>query len=224
VAQNSFCALSFGRDPLPICGMAKSLRAKKAPASETPHVAPQLDALPSIPASSVFSFLKDTRGALTWTARDLAASLQLSEQDANKILTLLQLQGYVQQKADSQEWLTTASGEIVSNSKLPRLSRESVEEALNTLMDRIAAINRDPRAEYQITKAVAFGDFLSDGPKVQAADVGIELRRRNPASEGDQADKLAFLKQLAREKRFLHIQPYEKWMSDRSHRGLLPPR
>ena len=203
--------------------MAKSLRARKAPASETPHVVQKLDALPSIPASAVFSFLKDTRGALTWAARDLAESLKLTEQDANKILTLLELQGYVRQKAENQEWLTTASGEIVSNSKLPRLSRKSVEQALATLTDRIAAINRDARAEFKINKAVAFGDFLGDRGKVQAADVGIELRRRNPASERNPANELAFLKQLARKSRFLHTQPYEKWMTDRPHRSLLAP-
>ena len=162
--------------------MAKSIRKKKPSAPLTPDAEPQLDSLPSVPTAAVFSFLKDTRGALTWTAHDLAEALKLSRQDANKILTLLQLQGYVHQNSDSQQWLTTASGEIVSGSTLPRLSRESVEQAVATLADRIAAINRDPRAEFKLPKAVAFGDFLSDRPKVQAADVGVELRRRNPSS------------------------------------------
>ncbi len=170
---------------------------------------PQLDSLPSIPTAAVFSFLKDTRGALTWAAHDLAEALKLSEQDA--------------QNSDSQQWLTTASGEIVSGSTLPRLSRESVEQAVATLADRIAAINRDARAEFKIPKAVAFGDFLSDRPKVQAADVGVELRRRNPSSAYDPASEAAFLKQLSRKSRFLHIRPYEKWMTERPHRNLLPP-
>ncbi len=183
---------------------------------------PQLDSLPSIPTAAVFSFLKDTRGALTWAAHDLAEALKLSEQDAKKILTLLQLQGYVHQNSDSQQWLTTASGEIVSGSTLPRLSRESVEQAVATLADRIAAINRDPRAEFKIPKAVAFGDFLSDRPKVQAADVGVALRRRNPLSAYGQASEPAFLKQLSRKSRFLHIRPYEQWMTERPHRNLLP--
>ena len=203
--------------------MAKSIRKKKPSAPVIPDAVPQLDSLPSIPTTAVFSFLKDTRGALTWTAHDLAEALKLSEQDANKILTLLQLQGYVQQKSDSQEWLTTAPGEIVSGSTLPRLSRESVAQALAALADRIRAINRDPKVEFKIIKAVAFGDFLSDCPKVQAADVGIELRRRNPASAHDQTSEPAFLKQLAPKSRFLHIRPYEKWMAERPHRSLLIP-
>jgi len=70
---------------------------------------------------------------------------------------------------------------------------------------------------------VAFGDFLSDRPKVQAADVGIELRRRNPARAHDQTSEPAFLKQLAPKSRFLHMRPYETWMTERLHRSLLPP-
>ena len=203
--------------------MAKSIRRKKPSAPIAPDAVPQLDSLPSIPIAAVFSFLKDSRGALTWTAQDLAEALKLSEQEANKILTLLQLQGYVDQNSDSQQWLTTASGEIVSGSTLPRLSRESVEQALAALADRIAAIDRDPGAEFKITQAVAFGDFLSDRPKVQAADVGIELRRRNPARPIDQEREAAFLKELARKSRFLHVRHYEKWMTERPHRNLLPP-
>jgi hypothetical protein len=41
--------------------MARSLRPEEAPAVEIPHVAPRLDALPSIPTAAVFSFLKDTQ-------------------------------------------------------------------------------------------------------------------------------------------------------------------
>ena len=202
---------------------AKPIRKKKPSAPITPEAVPQLDSLPSIPTAAVFSFLKDTRGALTWTAHDLAEALKLSRQEANKILTVLQLQGHVHQNSDSQQWLTTASGEIVSGSTLPRLRRESVEQTVTTLADRIAAINRDPRAEFKITKAVAFGDFLSDRPKVQAADVGVELRRQHPSSAYDQASEPAFLKQLSRKSRFLHLRPYEKWMAERAHRNLLPP-
>jgi DNA-binding IclR family transcriptional regulator len=107
-----------------------------------------LDSLPSIPSAAVFSFLKDTRGALTWTAHDLAEALKLSRQDANKILTVLQLQGYVHQNSGSQQWLTTASGEIVSGSTLPRLSRESVEQAVATL----AALRRSIETQERSSK------------------------------------------------------------------------
>ena len=42
-------------------------------------------------------------------------------------------------------------------------------------------------------------------------------------ARNDQASEPAFLKQLSRKSRFLHIRPYEKWMTERPHRNLLPP-
>jgi hypothetical protein len=133
------------------------------------------------------------------------------------------MQGYVQQKDDIDEYLTTASGEAVSGSKLPRMKRESVEEALSTIAERIAAINRDPRAKFSIRKAVAFGDFLSKRPQVQVADVAVMLTRRTPVSGNGNQDEeeRAFLKQLQARNRFVHIQRYQPWMCERTHQKML---
>jgi hypothetical protein len=170
----------------------------------------------------VFSFLKDTRGALTWKIRDFQDCLNIGAKDAKQILAILQMQGYIQQKDDKDEYLTASSGEAVSGSKLPRMKRESVEEALSTITERIAAINRDPRAKFSIRKAIAFGDFLSKRPQVQA-DIGVMLTRRTPVSGNEDNDKegQTFLKQLQAKNRFVHVQRYQPWMSDRTHRKLL---
>jgi hypothetical protein len=179
--------------------------------------------LPSVSTSAVFSFLKDTRGALTWKMRDFQDCLNIDAKDAKQILAILQMQGYIQQKDDTDEYLTTASGEAVSGSKLPRMKRERVEEALSTITERIEAINRDPRAKFNIRKAVAFGDLLSKRVQVQAADVGVMLTRRTPPSgnEDNNKEEQAFLKQLQAKNRFVHVQRYQAWMSDRTHRKLL---
>jgi hypothetical protein len=179
--------------------------------------------LPSVSTSAVFSFLKDSRGALTWKVRDFQDCLDIAAKDAKQILAILQMQGYVQQKDDKDKYLTTASGEAVSESKLPRMKRESVEEALSTITERIAAINRDPRAKFSIRKAVAFGDFLSKRPQLQAADVGVMLTRRTLVSANDDNDEeeRTFLKQLQAKNRFVHILRYQPWMSERTHRKLL---
>src|ERR1700693_2560412 len=95
------------------CAMAKSTRKKKAPAVATPDAKPSLDSMPNIPVAAVFSFLKDKRGTPRLTLRDLTQTLNISEQDARKVLTILKLQGYASEKGDN-ELLTTASGEIVS--------------------------------------------------------------------------------------------------------------
>jgi len=198
--------------------MAKSARMKKAPAVATPDAKPSLGSMPNIPVAAVFSFLKDKRGALSWTLRDLTQTLNISEQDARRVLAILKLQGYVSETSDN-ELLTTASGEIVSGSKPPRFTRECVDRAFSGLSDRIAANNSDRNTDFKITQAVAFGDFLSGGANCQAADVGIELTPREPASGRDQVNY--FLKQLRGKSQFLNIKPFEPWMSKRSHRRLL---
>jgi hypothetical protein len=197
--------------------MAKSSRASKSPSAASS--APNLRVMPTIPIAAVFSFLKDMRGTLTWREEDLIATLKIARKDSDKILALLQMQGYVQ-KTQSGEWLTTASGEIVSDSKSPRFKPANIEQALTALSVRIADTNRDVHSEFKISKAVAFGDFLNRPSKCQAADVGIELRPRVAGKDRDKMEERNFLKQLAAKNKFLHAQPYEEWMSERPHRRL----
>jgi hypothetical protein len=114
----------------------------------------------------------------------------------------------------------------ISGAKTARFTREAVEQALPALHDRIQAINSDPNAEYAVSEAVVFGDFLSDQARVQAADVGIRLTPHKANSEGSRSAVVhkaeeAFLKQLRGKSAGLHIGAYEPWMSDRSHRELL---
>jgi hypothetical protein len=179
--------------------------------------------LPAVSTSGVFSFLKDTRGVLTWKMRDFQDCLNIGTKDAKQILSILQMQGYIQQQDDRKDYLTTASGEVVSGSKPPRMKRERVEEALSAIAERIAVVSRDARAKFHIRKAVAFGDFLSTRPQLQAADVGVMLIRRTPISGNQDKDEeeRVFLKQLQGRNRFLHVQRYQPWMSERSHRILI---
>jgi len=171
---------------------------------------------------AVFSFLKDTRGALSWRSGDLARCLDVAPNDAKRILEILEMQGYIRRKEGSDEYLTTSSGESVSGSKLPRLKRERVEEALETMTARIAAVNRDPRSKFTIRKAVAFGDFLSDRGALQAADLGVMLtRRRSPSGDESEDEERAFFTELQAKNRFVHVRRYQHWMSERSHRSLL---
>jgi hypothetical protein len=127
--------------------------------------------LPSVSTSAVFSFLKDTRGALTWKMHDFQDCLNIGAKDAKQILAILQMQGYIQQKDDTDEFLTTASGEAGSGSKLPRMKRESVDEALSTITERIAAINRDPRAKCDGQAEKFYRDLKQRGIRVR---VGLE--------------------------------------------------
>ncbi|HTU35203.1 MAG TPA: hypothetical protein VMF66_15475 [Candidatus Acidoferrum sp.] len=178
-----------------------------------------------MPAAEAFSFLRETRGLATWTVRDMAKSLRITVADAEHVAAILQLQGYVK-PAGTNEWMTTLSGEDVSKSKPPRFTPERVEQVIAELRQHIGANKHDSRSRYQITKAVAFGEFLSDRPRVQAVEVGIELSPKNSrGADGNSAEEhkaqKAFLKSLAPKGGILQVSFYQKWMSDRTHLDLL---
>lgn len=183
--------------------------------------------LPQIAAEAALSFLKDTKGTLTWSAKDLAEALQISRRDAEQAIQFLEAQGYAQRARESGEWMTTPAGESVSGTKAPRFARESVEQAVNALRERLKQTNQDAKAPFRVSEAVAFGDFLrKDRARVQAADVGIALEKRGQrqgqlrsASEAKQ--ERAFLRQLRGKTALLQVRPYADWMSKRSHRKLL---
>jgi hypothetical protein len=180
--------------------------------------------LPSIPLAAVLSFLKETRGALTWSTKDIVDSLKISQAEANQIISILSLlQGYVKPALDDEGWLTTPAGEDVSGSRLPRYKLQSVTEALVGLESRIKSSNLDRHARFQVSEAVAYGDFLLGRSMVQAADVGIRLVSGKGMAEEHSPSRLsvAFLRQLRGKTPHIQLHPYEPWMSIRSHRKLV---
>src|ERR1700730_12059018 len=93
--------------------------------SKTPR-----ELMPSVPAAGMLSFLKDTRGLLTWTTRDLAETLGIPASEAAKVITIMEMQGYVKAAEGAREWFTTPAGQTVSGSKLPHYAPERVTSAL----------------------------------------------------------------------------------------------
>jgi hypothetical protein len=175
-----------------------------------------------MPAAAAFSFLKQTRGLDSWGLSDLAKALKITFAAAKQILTLLELQGYVRRQG--AEWTTTPQGEEVSGSTMPRLKRETVDRATKELAKQIKAVNEDPKADYRVTEAVAFGDFMNQTVRAQAADVGIRLQPRreaNPRSAKGQQEEQAFLARLRGRSAMFNVKPYEDWMGRRSHVQLL---
>jgi len=189
---------------------------------------PPREVMPSVPAAAVMSFLKDTRGLLSWTTRDLAETLNIPASEAAKVIPIMEMQGYVKAAEGAREWFTTPAGQTVSGSKLPHYTRERIAAALNGLKERIAGARKDFKSPFKISAAVAFGDFLGDQPRVQAPDVGIELAKRKSdaaakPSATEAKARLAFLKQLRGKNTPLNLQLYQDWMSKRSHQNLLRP-
>jgi hypothetical protein len=191
-------------------------------------------AFPAIPAEAALSFLKDTKGALNWTARDLADTLKINRPQSEQALALLQAQGYVQPaRVGKGQWITTPAGETVSGARSPRFTRESVEQSLGALKNRIQQNNKNRQAPFRIIDAVAFGDFLlPHRARVQSADVGIRLAprgesatRNDSATEQHSATEAQaerkFLRELRARSAHLNLRPYAEWMRTRTHRDLL---
>jgi DNA-binding transcriptional MocR family regulator len=203
---------------------------KKRPSPERPEthiLATPSPTQPSIPAEAALSFLKDTKGAVTWSVRDLADALKIGRREAEQVAALLAAQGYVQPARGTDEWLTTPAGESVSGAKPPRFTRESVERAVESLKERIKQVNKDSKSAFRIADAVAFGDFLlSDRTRVQAPDVGIGLTPRGqavgePRSAPAAKAERQFLRQLRGKTALLYIRPYAAWMRKELNSDLL---
>jgi hypothetical protein len=177
---------------------------------------------PAIPLAAVLSFVKETRGALTWSTKDMVRSLKIAESEANQIIAILCLQGYAKPATENDGWLTTPAGEEVSESRMPRFARDKVDEALSLLVKRIKSINEDRKAKFHISEAVVYGDLLLGRPIVQAADVGIDLVAGKQKSQlNSSKETVSFLKLLRGKSLLLQLHPYQPWMAGRSHRKLI---
>jgi hypothetical protein len=138
------------------------------------------------------------------------------------VLSVLQLQGYVEPAGTNGKWRTTDAGALVSRSKPARYTRASVEAALEALGDRIRRVNEDPTSPFTIEEAVVFGDVLSAKAKIQPANVGVRLKALKEEPETTATKHVArFLKELRGKSALLHVVSYEPWMSERLHLKLI---
>jgi hypothetical protein len=186
----------------------------------------------TVPADAALSFLRDTKGLLSWSLREISQTLNISREEAERVVALLQIQGYVQPEMHKAgEWITTPSGETVAGAKPPRFDRETVQAALTSLKQRIQDTNKDRAAKFQVTRAVAFGDFLAkDRTRVQAADVGVELARKDRGlasneitishSAAEAREEQRFLRELRGRSALINIKNYSEWMGTRTHQKL----
>jgi hypothetical protein len=172
------------------------------------------------------SFLRDVHSWLTWSEQDFAAMMNVGKDQTTEVLGMLQLAGYVE-PLEKGKWRTTDQGRQIAGGKTPRFTAESMKRALQELKERIKLLNEDPTASYTITRAVAFGDFLLDRVRVQAAEAGIELQLRAPTESGNKERatshhrETGVLKRLHGKTALLRVRQYEPWMGNRSHQTLL---
>jgi hypothetical protein len=216
----------------PVSPAPQSQTAETPPKSSTGAARLKITPRATIPAEAALSFLRDTKGSLSWTLREMSQTLDVSLEEAERVVALLQIQGYVQPESHKKgEWMTTPSGETVAGAKPPRFDPETVEAALTSLRQRIEDTNKDRAAKFQITRAVAFGDFLAkDRARVQPADVGIELARKDRERPPDEIatshsaaearEEQHFLRLLRGRTALINMKNYSEWMGTRTHQKL----
>jgi hypothetical protein len=176
--------------------------------------------VPGLSLAAVMSFLKETKGLLTWTSLDLASTLNISEAEASSVLAILKLQDYIRATPVVGEWITSPAGESVSGATTPRFLLQGVNNALTKLSGRMRAFNKDSSALFRIKQAVAFGDFLREPSRVQAADVGLECVAKKLTERSTKKTVSDILKELRNGSLVLNLHSYQPWMSQRTHRTL----
>jgi hypothetical protein len=91
-----------------------------SPRRTIPITSPNLKFLPQ----AVFSFLKETKGIIACSLKDLSKSPNISASDAKRVAAALEMQGYIKPHEGNQ-WITTLAGEMVSGAKSPRYTPEA---------------------------------------------------------------------------------------------------
>lgn len=181
-----------------------------------------------IPAPALLSVLKQLGSEPFWDAKRLAAILDLKTTDVPQVLATLQMLGYIEPAPGKKRaWRNTAAGNTVSGTKPPRFNRDSVLEAIQELRKRAGEMNGDPSVPFRIKGLLAFGDFLDERPKVQAADVGVALVPRRPQEAGpetavERKHEEQALAGLKAKSAMLQLHRLEDWMRRRAHQDLQP--
>jgi hypothetical protein len=180
-----------------------------------------------VPAPALLSFIKQVSAEPFWDTKRLTDILKVKAGDAQQITATLEMLGYAEPVPGKRGvWRNTQAGNTVSRAKPPRFNRDRILDALDQLRSRAKQMNSDPASPFRVTELIAFGDFLDQHPKVQAADVGVGLSPRHsdqalPATAVEHKSEEHALADLKEKSPMLHLYLIENWMLKRSHRDLL---
>ena len=101
------------------------------------------------PAEEALSFLRETRGVTTWTARDMADSLKIGVADAKRVIPILEPTRLRQTGRGNDLDMTTVSRQRRFRIEASSVHQQRVAQALDKLRGRIAEINRDLQSALQ---------------------------------------------------------------------------
>lgn len=153
-----------------------------------------------LPVLEVRRFLRDTMHNYGWDRRALKTMLKLSDRRCAEVLRSLSEEGYIEASPNFRgAWRNTTKGNaLASASAAKSLRRQTADQKLSELLDRVHFVN-SPACDflYWVEEVALFGSMLKQQQSVNDIDVCVRMRRK---LDGDAYSKAADLRRrMARE-------------------------
>jgi predicted nucleotidyltransferase len=132
------------------------------------------------PALYVRALLRRLRSN-SWTVKEVARLLKVSEGEARRLVYALRVLGYVEVVPEQRAgtWRNTMVGNALANASAARpISRAEASRQLEQFLVRVALVNADDSWLHRIGKVVIFGSYLSNQEWLGDIDLAIRLDRR----------------------------------------------
>ena len=132
------------------------------------------------PAPDVRTLLRRLR-LDSWTVKEVARLLKVSEGKARRLVYMLRRLGYVEvvprQRAGT--WRNTMAGNALANATaaLP-ISRAEASSRLEHFLERVELVNADDSLPHRVGKVVIFGSYLSNQERLGDIDLGPQYADR----------------------------------------------
>lgn len=125
--------------------------------------------------------------------------LSSDKEAALALATELENQGYIKPAENGVYAFTDKGEELVRASAAGKVSRQTAEDALNGLLERVQQYNSDPNKLLTIESVVVFGSFLGANDKLGDLDVAVKHRHRDPNDPDPAATALAYAERSGRQ-------------------------
>jgi hypothetical protein len=122
----------------------------------------------------------------SWTVKEAAPVLKVSEGAARRLVYALRVLGYVEVVPQQRPgtWRNTMAGNALANaSAAPPISRAEASRQLQQFLERVALVNADDALPQRVGKVVIFGSYLSNQDRIGDIDLAIRLDRRPQFAE-----------------------------------------
>lgn len=142
------------------------------------------------PAVRVRDFLRRHSGS--WGLLRLREQLKIDEVAAQRLVKALLRQRLIQKDSRSKDegpyWRMTLAGSTFRLATAAKpVRREIAEAAVAAFLQRVRAVNSDPRFLYRVVEVDAFGSYLTDAKQLGDVDLAVKLELKEPDSKRRQA-------------------------------------